>query len=61
MASIGNNEVIEVLTVKAIGDIASGETGTLTDSGAGDILCDARIPITVGGTTYYIALYDTAP
>ena len=42
---------------------ASGESvssGTLTQSGAGDVLCDARIAIVWNGTPYYIALYDTA-
>ena len=59
MASIGNSEVIEVLTVKEIGDIASAESGSLDDSDTNDIKCDYRIPIKVAGTTYYIALYDT--
>lgn len=38
-----------------------GETGTLTDSGAGDVKCDARVKIDLDGTTYYLPLYDTAP
>lgn len=61
MASIGNSEVIDVLTVREVGDIASAETGTLTDSAAGDVKCDKRIPVQVAGTTYYIPLFDTAP
>ena len=43
---------------------ATGEsvsTGTLTQSGAGNVLCDARIACVWNGTPYYIALYDTAP
>lgn len=50
--------VAEVLEVK---EFANTSSGTLTDSGAGDILCDARIKIQFGGTAYYIPLYDTAP
>ena len=53
-----SREFIEVLSVK---EFAQTETGTLTDSGAGDILCDARIKISFNGTDYWIPLYDTAP
>jgi hypothetical protein len=48
----------EVLSVK---EFVNTETGTLTDSGAGDVLCDARIKIWFNGTAYYIPLFDTAP
>lgn len=34
--------------------------GSLKDSGAADILCDARLKIVLSdGTVYYAALYDT--
>jgi hypothetical protein len=36
-------------------------TGTLTNSSAGDVLCDARIICSINGTAYYIPLFDTAP
>ena len=48
----------EVIAVK---EFASTSSGTLTDSAAGDIKCDARIKVSFGGTDYYIPLYDTAP
>ncbi len=35
--------------------------GTLTDSGSGDILCDARIAIDLGGVDHWIAAYNTKP
>lgn len=41
---------------------ASGEgiaSGSLKDSAAADILCDARITIVWNGTTYYLPAYDT--
>ena len=48
----------DVLSVK---EFVNTEAGTLTNSGAADILCDARIKIQFNGTTYYLPLYDTAP
>jgi hypothetical protein len=47
--------------VLAVKEFANAETGTLTDSDAADIKCDGRIKIQMGGTAYYIPLYDTAP
>jgi hypothetical protein len=35
-------------------------TGSLTNSAAGDVQCDARIKIAIGATPYYIPLFDTA-
>lgn len=35
------------------------ETGSLKDSAAGDIKCDAYIVLDVNGTPYYLACYDT--
>ena len=46
----------EVLAVKEFANTASG---SLKDSAAADIKCDARIAISFGGTTYYLPLYDT--
>lgn len=51
-------EFIEVL---AVGEFANTEVGTLTNSSAGNVLCDARIKIKYNGTVYYLPLYDTAP
>ncbi len=51
-------EVIDVLSVK---EFANTETGTLSDSAAGDILCDASIKISFNGTVYYLPLYNTKP
>jgi hypothetical protein len=48
----------EVLAVK---EFANTESGTLTNSEAGNVLCDARIKVYFNGTAYYIPLYDTAP
>lgn len=48
----------DVLTVK---EFSNTETGTLTDSAAADIKCDARIKVSLSGTDYWIPLYDTAP
>lgn len=39
----------------------SASTGTLTDSAAGDVLCDARIACAFNGTNYWIPLFNTAP
>ena len=51
-------DVIQVLSVK---EFANTETGTLTDSGAGNVLCDARIKVSYNGTDYWIPLFNTAP
>ena len=53
-----SGEFIEVLQVK---EFANTTTGTLTDSAAGDILCDANIQISYNGTTYWLPLYNTRP
>jgi hypothetical protein len=53
-----SHEKIDVLAVK---EFANTEAGTLTDSGAGDVLCDARIKISFNGTDYWIPLFNTAP
>lgn len=49
-------EFIEVLSVK---EFANSEAGSLKDSAAADIACDARIKIRYNGTIYYLPLYDT--
>jgi hypothetical protein len=46
----------QVANVKFADD---GEAGSLRDSSAVDIECDARLKVTVGGATYYLPLYDT--
>ena len=51
-------EHFDVISVK---EFVNTATGTLTDSAAGDILCDASIKIQFNGTIYYIPLYDTKP
>jgi len=48
----------EVLSVK---EFANTETGTLTDSAEGNVLCDARIKVYFNGTAYWIPLFNTAP
>ena len=48
----------DVISVK---EFANTATGTLTDSGAGDVECDASIQVQWGGTVYYIPLFDTKP
>ena len=54
-------EVIKSLSVKEI-QLCNAETGTLTDSAAGDVKCDKRLAVTdSAGSTYYIPLFDTAP
>lgn len=55
MSDDGN---FKVLTVK---EFSNTSTGTLTDSGAGNVLCDARIQVSYNGTNYWIPLFDTAP
>lgn len=52
------SEYIEVLSVK---EFANTTAGTLTDSAAGDILCDANIQIKFNGTIYWLPLYNTRP
>lgn len=47
--------------VLAVKEFANTEAGTLTDSGAADVACDARIKVQFNGTTYWIPLFDTAP
>ena len=51
-------EVIDVLAVK---EFANTETGTLTASGGGNVLCDARVKVSFNGTDYWLPLFDTAP
>jgi hypothetical protein len=45
--------------VLAVEEFANTESGSLDDSDAADIKCDARIKIKYGGTVYYIPLYDS--
>ena len=47
-----------VLSVK---EFVNTSAGTLTDSAAGDILCDARIQVSYNGTDYWLPLYNTKP
>ena len=51
----------DVIKVLAVEEFANTTAGTLTDSAAGDILCDARVRISYNGTPYWFPLYDTAP
>jgi hypothetical protein len=50
---------LKVLKFKNVTAETDGATGSLVDSGSTDILCDAKIQVDVGGTTYWIPLYDT--
>ena len=52
---------VKFIPVLAVKEFANTETGTLTDSGANDVLCDARIKVSFNGTDYWIPLFDTAP
>jgi len=52
---------VEIIPVLAVKEFANTETGTLTDSAAGDVACDARIKVSFNGTDYWIPLFDTAP
>jgi len=49
----------DVIKVLAVEEFANTATGSLKDSIAADIKCDARIQISFNGTTYYLPLYDT--
>ena len=51
-----SREHIDVLSVK---EFVNTESGSLKDSDAADIKCDARIKIQYNGTVYYLPLYDT--
>ena len=51
-------ESIPVLIVK---EFANTSAGTLTDSAAGDVKCDARVQVSFNGTNYWLPLFDTAP
>lgn len=51
-------EQIDVLIVK---EFANTELGSLTDSGAVDVACDARIKVSFAGVDYWIPLFNTAP
>ena len=51
-------EHFDVISVK---EFVNTTTGTLTDSAAGDVLCDASIQIQYNGTVYYIPLFNTKP
>lgn len=48
----------DVISVK---EFSNTTAGTLTDSAAGDIKCDARIQVSYNGTDYWLPLYNTAP
>jgi len=52
---------VEQIKVLAVKEFANTTAGTLSDSAAGDILCDANIQISYNGTTYWLPLYDTRP
>jgi len=47
--------------VLAVKEFANSGTGTLTDSAAGDVLCDGWVQVSYSGTTYWIPLYNTKP
>lgn len=49
----------EFIRVLAVEEFANTATGSLKDSTAADIKCDARIKISFNGTTYYLAGYAT--
>lgn len=51
----------ELIDVLAVREFANTETGTLTDSAAADVACDARIKVSFDGTDYWIPLFDTKP
>ncbi len=59
---LGNNggNMIDNLLYFSAG-VEPYSAGTLTDSAAGDILCDSRIRILVAATPMWIPLYNTAP
>lgn len=48
----------DVLSVK---EFVNTTTGTLTDSAAGDVLCDAAIQVSFNGTVYWLPLFNTKP
>lgn len=47
---------IDVLSVK---EFVNTSTGSLKDSTATDIKCDAKIKLQYNGTVYYLPLYTT--
>ena len=49
-------------TIATLGSDSSKaiSSGTLTDSSAGAVACDARIRVNIGGTSYWLPLFDTA-
>lgn len=49
------------IDVLSVGEFVNTSLGTLTDSGAGDVLCDASIQVKFNGTVYYIPLFNTKP
>ena len=60
-----NNTKALVQTAATISTLGSTSTkvlssGSLTDSAAADVACDARIRVNIGGTSYWIPLFDTA-
>ncbi len=55
---MGDDGNFKVLTVK---EFSNTELGTLTDSGAGNVLCDARVKVSFDGTDYWLPLFNTAP
>jgi hypothetical protein len=52
-------EVSGEAEIKNVKFETDGATGSLKDSAAADIACDARIKVTIGGTVYYIPAYST--
>lgn len=51
----------DVFKVLAVEEFSNTSLGTLSDSAAGDVKCDARIQVSFGGTPYWIPLFNTAP
>ena len=50
---------LKLLKVKNITFETDGATGSLKDSDGTDIKCDGKIKVDIGGTTYYIPVYDS--
>lgn len=57
MASGNATVVFDAIAIK---EFSNASTGSVKDSAGADIKCDAKVPFKIGGTTYYLAAYDTA-
>jgi len=60
-----NNTLSLIQTGATIATLGSNSakafsSGSLTGSGAADVACDARVRCDIGGTSYWIPLFDTA-